>query len=107
MTYRDDRLPSLVNIGEQVAPGVTKYDPPVEDFMVYEIEGLPKSAAGARSPLDLPHASICICTSGSFSVEFRTASSQVEELRRGESFFVRAGSLLHILRGEEGSKLYV
>mmetsp|Transcript_89699 Transcript_89699/g.155217 ORF Transcript_89699/g.155217 Transcript_89699/m.155217 type:complete len:507 (-) Transcript_89699:515-2035(-) len=107
MTYRDDRLPSLVNKGEQVSPGVVKYDPPVEDFLVYEVEGLSRPGEGAQAPLELPHASICICTSGSFSIDFQTASSQVEEVRRGQSFFVRAGSLLHILRAEQGSKLFV
>mmetsp|Transcript_12232 Transcript_12232/g.34686 ORF Transcript_12232/g.34686 Transcript_12232/m.34686 type:complete len:478 (-) Transcript_12232:211-1644(-) len=102
MTYRDDRLSNLVGTGERIGAKVVKYHPPVEDFMVYEVEG-----GGASGPLDLPNASICICVKGSFLVDFRRAEPQLEEMKRGMVFMCRAGTQLHVLKSKEGSQLFV
>lgn len=106
MTYRDDRLETLVSEGTHIGKSLVKYDPPVEDFVVYELDGS-RATATADPPLELPHASICLCTSGAFTVEFRTTTSQVEELRRGQTFFLRAGTSLFVLRAKENSKLFI
>merc|ERR1719199_1384313 len=39
MTWRDDLLDELVNVGERISDNVFKYNPPVDDFLVYEITG--------------------------------------------------------------------
>jgi len=119
MTYRDDLLPELVCSGERLGPNLLKYDPPVPDFLVYEINGpLPEG-------LVLPHAAITACVQGSFTVDFRptpghrgghgrfdAASSGLvqeglQQITMGHTFFSQAGSEL-IVHGVEGmGRLFV
>lgn len=64
MSYRDDLLDELVNVGERVMPNVVKYDPPVDDFIVYEITG------ALQDGLQLNRASIIACALGYCTVSF-------------------------------------
>jgi len=64
MSYRDDLLSELVNVGETIMPNVVKYDPPVEDFVVYEITG------SLEDGLQLNHAAIIACALGYCTVSF-------------------------------------
>jgi len=103
MTYRDDLLSSLVNIGKRVNPGVIKYDAPVEDFLLYEIEG-----HCDEQILELPHAAMALCVSGSFVVDFQVEASQVEVVRRGQVFLIRAGTTLKLQQsGSEAGRLFI
>lgn len=116
MTYRDNFLDELVGVGEQVAPHVTKYDPSVEDFVVYEIDG------PVAEGLCLPHAAITTCVRGSFRVHFQPADGPEDEggwvgpasdsagpqlITQGQTFFSRAGSELVVVGGGDGAKLFV
>eukprot|EP00746_Dinoflagellata_sp_MGD_P087593 gnl/MRDRNA2_/MRDRNA2_34728_c0_seq1.p1 gnl/MRDRNA2_/MRDRNA2_34728_c0~~gnl/MRDRNA2_/MRDRNA2_34728_c0_seq1.p1 ORF type:complete len:765 (+),score=156.11 gnl/MRDRNA2_/MRDRNA2_34728_c0_seq1:94-2388(+) len=103
LTYKDDLLDRLVNVGERVSPNVVKYDPPVEDFTVYEMEGGFSDAA----PLVLPRASICLCVAGSFKVDFQAISSQVEEIGKGAVFFLKAGTAIQDLKSAKGAKMFI
>eukprot|EP00397_Hematodinium_sp_SG-2012_P039165 GEMP01042721.1.p1 GENE.GEMP01042721.1~~GEMP01042721.1.p1 ORF type:complete len:336 (+),score=56.43 GEMP01042721.1:225-1232(+) len=53
LSYQDDLLHQLVNTGAEIASGVFLYNPPVDDFKVYEVT--------RPFALTLPHASIAIC----------------------------------------------
>mmetsp|Transcript_95496 Transcript_95496/g.246877 ORF Transcript_95496/g.246877 Transcript_95496/m.246877 type:complete len:489 (+) Transcript_95496:131-1597(+) len=116
MTYRDDLLGELVGFGEQVAPHVVKYDPPVEDFVVYEIDG------PVVEGLYLPHAAITLCVGGSFHVDFQHVGSPEDDngwvgpaqdstgpqaIGMGQTFFSRAGSELVVLGKPGGGKIFV
>lgn len=121
MSYRDDLLPELVRSGERVAEHIVKYDPPVDDFTVYEIDG--PVTEGFR----FPHAAIIACISGSFQVQFRPppghiggsevvdavqARSQVRakgpvDVKLGNTFFSMAGAELVVLSASEASKLFI
>lgn len=105
VTYRDDLLATLVNEGTRINQTMVMYDPPVEDFKVYEVEGACGSASDL--PLELPNASICLCTTGSFKVEFQCTSPQVQEICQGQSFFVRANTMLKVLAADEDAKLFI
>lgn len=108
LTWRDDRLSSLVNVGERISSRLVKYNPPVDDFLVYEVMGDGgNSDVTTDFPLELEHASICISVRGTFSVEFFADGSQVEEVTPGSVFFCRAGTLLTVLQCEAGSKLFI
>jgi len=107
MTYRDNLLGSLVGEGEAIGQRVVRYNPPVDDFMVYEVEGGQSGTSQPDPPIDLPHASICICIAGNFSVSFGSASSPVEEIRQGQSLFCRANTCLTVHCSEEGSRLFI
>jgi mannose-6-phosphate isomerase len=124
MTWRDDLLDDLVNVGERIKPHVVKYDPPVEDFMVYEVDGpVPEGIVFNR-------AAIVACISGSFVVDFRnpvpkdgdTEGNSAEifagadapfswrgekRIIKGNTFFSRAGTELIVKNAREGSKLFI
>ncbi|CAK0798120.1 unnamed protein product [Prorocentrum cordatum] len=108
MTYRDDLLDVLVGQGDRVSPGVVKYDPPVPDFMVYEIDGpVPEGLA-------LPHASIVTCIRGSFEVDFRHSGDALfsdaagpQTMSMGHTQFCRAGTELVALAAGEGARMFV
>jgi len=109
MTYRDDLLDVLVGRAERVSPGVVKYDPPVPDFMVYEIDGpVPEGLA-------LPHASIVTCISGSFEVDFRHSGANgmfsdaagPQTVSMGHTQFCRAGTELVALAASEKARMFV
>jgi len=112
LTYRDDMLPQLVGSGDRVAPNVLKYDPPVEDFVVYEIDGpVPEG-------LHLPHAAITTCISGTFDANFRFGDgldysspdwsiSGPQHFEMGHTFFSRAGSNLVVENMPVAGKLFV
>lgn len=102
MTYRDDHLDTLVSTGQRVNSKVVLYNPPVDDFMVYEVKG-----GGPCEALLLPRASICICVSGLFSIDFNGPSSQIEQVSEGQSFFCRASTRLTVIDSKQGSRLYV
>jgi len=117
MSYRDDLLDDLVNVGESVRPNVIKYDPPVEDFMVYEITG------SLEDGLQLDHAAIIACALGYCTVSFlwkgvnSTRDSEAEadgeqpwetlQIEKGHTFFSRAGTLVRVLEMGEDSRLFV
>lgn len=109
MTYRDDLLDELVSVGEVVQDNVVKYDPPVEDFVVYEIHGEVKEG------LRLPKASIAAQVVGSSSVMFMTFEEEEagetagapQVLVKGYTFFAKAGTTLFVSEIEEGAKLYI
>jgi len=108
MTWRDDRLSSLVNVGERISSRLVKYNPPVDDFLVYEVMGDGgDSDVTSDFPLELEHASICLSVRGTFSVEFFKDGSQMEEVTPGSVFFCRAGTLLTVLHSDPGSKLFI
>jgi mannose-6-phosphate isomerase len=109
MTYRDDLLHTLVGQGERVAPGVVKYDPPVPDFMVYEVDGpVPEGLA-------LPHASIVTVINGSFDIDFRHSGDDglfsdaagPQQVSMGHTYFCRAGTELAVLAISEQARLFV
>jgi len=112
LTYRDDMLPELVGCGERVAPNVVKYDPPVEDFVVYEIDG------PVPDGLYLPHAAITTCISGAFHANFRVGDGLdgsspdwsidgQQHFEMGHTFFSRAGSNLIVENMPVAGKLFV
>mmetsp|Transcript_120125 Transcript_120125/g.224562 ORF Transcript_120125/g.224562 Transcript_120125/m.224562 type:complete len:539 (-) Transcript_120125:138-1754(-) len=120
LTYRDDLLNELVNVGEQIQPHVYKYNPPVDDFMVYEVDG------PVTDGLLLPRASIAACVSGSVSVDFKVCGGQQEQdgtevvtgtvpwswrgpkrISKGATFFCRAGTEIYVLDAGKGSKLFI
>lgn len=118
MTYRDDLLPELVRTGERVAPHVIKYQPPISDFLVYEIDG------PVRSGLLLPHAAITACVQGHFLVDFgapsgergghshvdATDTSDAEgplQVHKGHTFFSRAGATVVVLEMPEPGRLFI
>jgi len=117
MSYRDDLLDDLVNVGESVRPNVVKYDPPVEDFMVYEITG------SLEDGLQLDHAAIIACALGYCTVSFLwkgvngTRDSEAEadgdqpwetlQIEKGHTFFSRAGTLVRVLEMGEDSRLFI
>merc|ERR1712039_1052928 len=104
LTYRDDLLPDLVGSGERVAPHVVKYAPPVQDFVVYEIDGpVPEG-------LHLEKAAITTCVGGAFSVAFQSAGaeqcSEGESRHRvelGSSFVSKAGTSLVVEASASGN----
>jgi mannose-6-phosphate isomerase class I len=124
MTWRDDLLDDLVNVGERIKPHVVKYDPPVEDFMVYEVDGpVPEGIV-------LDRAAIVACISGSFVLDFRTPAPEdgdnqgkaaeifagadapfswrgEKRVIKGNTFFSRAGTELIVKSAREGSKLFI
>jgi len=89
MSYRDDLLNELVGQGERIAPHVVRYNPPVDDFMVYEVDG------PASKPIHLPHAAITACLAGAFSLEFRVAgdceSVEAEDMIGEKCFSCKSG----------------
>merc|ERR1711879_194905 len=66
MTWRDDLLSELVNEGERIQENVIKYDPPVDDFLVYEVSG------AVPEGIILGKAAIASCVSGSFRIDFQS-----------------------------------
>lgn len=119
MTYRDDLLSELVRTGERVAKHVVKYNPPVDDFVVFEVDGpVPE---GYR----LPHAAITACVQGSFTVDFRPPRGEPanrglvdasglsphehgpQQVLMGHTFFSRAGTNLVILSMEQPGRLFI
>jgi len=123
MTWRDDLLDELVNVGERIGKHVVMYNPPVDDFLVYEIDGpVPEGIV-------LEHAAIAACISGTLLVDFKPAlsSAQAEvmiegadiespipwswrgakRIRKGHTLFSRAGTQMIILSADEGSKLFI
>jgi len=110
LTYKDDLLADLVGSGERVAPHVVKYAPPVQDFVVYEIDGpVPEG-------LHLEKAAITTCVGGTFTVGFRPVGAEdlcgEGETRHraelGSSFFSRAGTSLRVEASASGSgRLFV
>jgi len=121
MSYRDDLLAELVCEAEQVGPHVLKYDPPVDDFIVYEITGpVPEG-------LELPRAAIVACVKGSFHVEFRPAKGHLgghefvdaaqaarhvlhegpQDVKVGHTFFSCAGAALVVLDAEPEGRLFI
>lgn len=125
MTWRDDLLDELVNEGDRIRENVVMYNPPVEDFMVYEVDGpVPE---GIR----LDRAAIVACISGSFVVDFKTVvpkdgkhsddkAAEIyagadaafswrgeKKIIKGNTFFSRAGSELIVKSAGEGGKLFI
>lgn len=118
MTWRDDLLDELVNVGERVSENVVKYNPPVDDFLVYEIDGpVPEG-------LILPHAAIAACISGNLMVDFRPIPQSSEDedgdsspvtwawrgakkIRSGHTLFSKAGTQMIILSADPGARLFV
>lgn len=107
MTYRDDLLDELVGVAEEVSPNVIKYDPPVNDFLVYEICG------PVEEGLHLPRASIATQVVGSSRVTFvaddeegRSAGAP-QTLVKGYTFFAKAGTTLFVDEIEDGAKLFI
>jgi mannose-6-phosphate isomerase len=126
MTWRDDLLDELVSEGEHVHENIIKYDPPVEDFLVYEISG------AVPEGIFLEKAAIAACVTGSFRVDFHSArhgckASEEEsdvpgatvestvpwswrgakKIVKGNTFFSRAGTRLVVQAAEEGAKLFI
>lgn len=110
MTYRDDLLDELVSTGAEFQPNVVKYDPPVEDFLVYEIHGPVKDG------LRLSKAAIAAQVVGSSRVKFVTfeeegqpdeSVSAPQTLVKGYTFFSRAGTTIFVDEMEEGAKLFI
>jgi len=111
MTYRDDLLDELVGVAEEVSPNVVKYDPPVNDFLVYEICG------PVEGGLRLSKASIAAQVLGSSRVTFVSfdegeddslkADSAPQTMVKGYTFFSKAGTTLYVDYMEEGAKLFI
>jgi mannose-6-phosphate isomerase class I len=125
MTWRDDLLDELVNVGERVQAHVVKYNPPVEDFMLYEVDG------PVPDGIVLTRASIVACISGRFVVDFRSlvandrgdsdgktaeifAGADVpfswrgeKKIIKGNTFFSRAGTELIVKSARENSRLFI
>jgi len=115
MTWRDDLLDDLVNVGERVAEHVVKYDPPVEDFVVYEIDGpVPEG-------IILPRAAISACIHGNLMVDFLPMPVEGEEvpmsstwswkgekkIRSGHTLFSKAGTQMIISSADKGARLFI
>lgn len=120
MTWRDDLLDELVNVGERIAENVVMYNPPVDDFLVYEIDGpVPEGIV-------LDRAAIAAVTSGELTVDFQPVAAHNDghedfsqgsddhdawrgekNIRKGHTFFCRAGTQLVIPNCEEGAKLFI
>jgi len=107
MTYRDDLLEELVRPAERLEPHLIRYNPPVDDFCVYEIDGpLPEG-------LLLPHAAITACIRGSMVLEFLPGDSREgvsrghENASFGQTFFSRAGTRLVVHSAEDGARIFV
>lgn len=106
MTYRDDLLEELVNTGEKIGPHIVKYDPPVDEFLVYEFDGV------VPEGLVLPHASIAACIRGSMVVDFqpceeKPVSCDPQVIQAGTVMFCRANTRIVIPSCETGSLLFV
>lgn len=106
LSYKDGTLSSLAGTGEMMSKRVVKYNTPVDDFMVYEVEGGNSGTSQNDPAVDLPQASVCICVKGTFSASF-SVNGPVEEIRAGQCFLLKAGSCLTVLRSEAGSRLFV
>lgn len=113
MTYRDDMLEALVGTADQLSPNVFKYDPPVTEFLIYEISGV------VEEGLRLPKAAIAAQLVGSSSISFvgleeasdgqQSAGERCAQqtLMRGQTVFSKAGTTLYVSHMEEGAKLFI
>jgi len=106
LSYRHGLLNELVGTGEMMSKRVVKYNTPVDDFLVYEVEGGNSGTSHADPALDLPRASVCLCHRGAFSVSL-SVNGPVEDIRQGQCFLLRAGSCLSVLRSERGARLFI
>lgn len=94
---------------------VVKYDPPVEDFMVYEIDGpVPEG-------ITLPRAAIAACINGNLMIDFTPAHEEGDEIppsatwswagqkkiRSGHTIFCKAGTQMIISSADPGAKLFI
>jgi len=106
MSYRDDLLGELVGEGERIAPGVLCYAPPVDDFVVYQVDG------SVVEGLALPRAAICACLRGPLEVEFapmegNSGALSRHRLSQGNTLFCRADTRLTVGSTAEGAKLFI
>jgi len=112
MTWRDDLLEDLVNVGTQLQDHVVMYNPPVNDFLVYEIDG------PVPDGLTLNRAAIAACTSGNLLVDFKPAEGDEDaaegwswrgpkKIRKGHTLFSKAGTQMIVLSADEGAKLFI
>jgi len=124
MTWRDDLLDELVNVGERISENVFRYNPPVDDFLVYEITGpVPEG-------IILRRAAIAACISGEMLIDFKPAPlpallpddvtegedlqepvtwawKGAKKIREGHTMFSRAGTQMVILSAAEGARLFI
>lgn len=117
MTWRDDLLSELVNEGERIQENVIKYDPPVDDFLVYEVSG------AVPEGIVLGKAAIVACVSGSFRVDFQNTDTShsskddantvpwswrgAKRVSKGNTFFSKAGTRLVVHSADEGAKIFI
>mmetsp|Transcript_26107 Transcript_26107/g.78040 ORF Transcript_26107/g.78040 Transcript_26107/m.78040 type:complete len:521 (+) Transcript_26107:52-1614(+) len=118
LSYRHGRLGSLTGAAKPFSKHMVGYATPGDDFRIYEVEGGKTGSSGDDPVLDLPRASICFCARGSFSATLTAgeppaetclgqAGGPVEEIRVGQSLFLRAGSSVVVHRSDPGSRLFI
>jgi len=92
LCYDDDILSQLVNDGDEIEPGIYLYNPPVEDFKVYEVT---KSYTA-----EFEHASIIICLKDVEILLLKQEREEKHTLERGNSLFCSAGDTIEVCSEE-------
>jgi mannose-6-phosphate isomerase len=78
----------------ELAHGLTRFNTPVEDFVLYRAE---LSGASILADLNLPSDCVLLCSGGEVTVS--TSKGELETLRLGEAAYLSADARLFTLAG--------